>query len=107
VKADPKTTSARTTGTEPEDALSEREARRFRNVRRVGIAFLVLLVALGASGLFGQKTKTVTATGGGYTLTMVYPSVVRPGVDVRFEIEVSNPHGFGDSLSIADRKSVV
>jgi hypothetical protein len=94
-------TSPRTTGTEPEDALSEREARRFRNVRRVGIALLVLVVALGATGLLGQKTKTVTATDGGYTLRMVYPSVVRPGVDVRFEIEVSNPHGFGDSLSIA------
>jgi len=101
VKTDFETEPAREAATEPEDALSEREARRFRNFRRVGIVFLVLLVALGATGLLGQKTNTVSATGGGYTIKMLYPSAVRPGVDVRFEIEVSNPRGFGNSLSIA------
>ena len=87
--------------TSPGDALSEKEARRFRDLRRVGIAFLAAIVLLAATGLLGQKTTTAKATGGGYTLSVTYPSVVHPGVDVRFEIVVSNPNGFGKSLSIA------
>ena len=94
------TKAERPATTEPEDALSEQEARRFRNLRRVGVAFLALLVALGATGVLGQKSRSVSARGGGYTLTVLYPSVVRPGVDVRLEIEVTNPRGFGNSLSI-------
>ena len=101
MKTHPDSRPERSTSTEPQDALSEKEARRFRNVRRAGVVFLALIVALGAAGLLGQKTHSVSASGGGYTLKVLYPSVVRPGVDVRFEIEVANPHGFGDSLSIA------
>jgi hypothetical protein len=89
------------TPTAPNDALTEREARRFRNMRRVGIAVIAALVVLAAVGVLGQKTATIRASGGGYTLTVLYPSVVRPGLDVRFEISVSNPNGFGKSLSIA------
>ena len=85
----------------PDDALSENEARRFRNLRRVGIAFLVALVLAAAIGLLGQKTAAVTGTGGGYTLEVLYPSVVRPGIDVRFEVMVRNPNGFGKSLSLS------
>jgi hypothetical protein len=100
VKTASETKPERNATTDPKDALSEREARRFRNLRRVGIAFLALLVALGATGVLGQKSRSLSASGRGYTLTVLYPSVVRPGDDVRFEIEVSNPRGFGDSLSI-------
>lgn len=85
----------------PDDALSEAEAHRFRNVRRLGIGFIALVVLLAATGVLGQKTARATASGGGYTLQILYPSVVRPGMDVRFEILVGNPHGFGKSLSIA------
>jgi len=94
-------TATRTRTTSPGDALSEKEARRFRDLRRVGIAFLAAIVLLAATGLLGQKTTTAKATGGGYTLSVTYPSVVHPGVDVRFEMVVSNPNGFGKSLSIA------
>ena len=83
------------------DALSEREARRFRNVRRIGIGFISLIVLFSATGLLGQKTGAATATANGYTLKVLYPAVVRPGVDVRLEIAVGNPQGFGKSLSIA------
>jgi hypothetical protein len=87
--------------TAPDDALSEEQARRDRNLRRIGIAFIFAIVLLAAAGLLGQKTSTVTASGDGYTLSITYPSVVRPGMDVRFEISVNNPAGFGKSLSIA------
>jgi pimeloyl-ACP methyl ester carboxylesterase len=87
----------------PTDAegLKEREARRGRNLRRIGIAGLVLIVGLGASGILGQRTSTVTAQGGGYRLTVTYPAVVRPGVDARFNVVVENPRGFGSSLNVA------
>ena len=85
----------------PGDALSESEARRFRNFRRVGIGFLFALVLAAAVGLLGQKTATASATGDGYSLEVLYPSVARPGVDVRFEVIVHNANGFGKSLSLA------
>ena len=87
-----------------DDALSPNEARRFRNLRRIGIAAIAAIVILASIGALGQKTHTVTATGGGYTLTVTYPSVVRPGLDVRFEISVSNPSGFGKSLTLGFKR---
>jgi hypothetical protein len=87
--------------TAPDPALTGRSDRRARNLRRVGIAFLVAIVGLAATGVLGQRTSTVVAAGGGYQLTVTYPSVVRPGVDVRWNVVVVNRAGFGKRLSIA------
>jgi hypothetical protein len=84
-----------------DDALTEIEARRFRNIRRIGVLGLVALIVVTAAGLLGQKTNRVTATGAGYVLTVTYPSVVRPGLDVRFEVSVFNQRGFGKSLTLS------
>ena len=85
-------------------ALTEPEARRFRDLRRIGIAGIILIVVLASVGVFGQKTNIVTARGGGYLLSVTYPSVVRPGLDVRFEVTVSNAKGFGKTLTISFKR---
>jgi hypothetical protein len=101
MKAPPSMGAARPTPTRPDDAMDARRARRARNGRRVGIALLVLIVIAALSGILGQRTRTVTTTGGGYSLAVTYPAVVRPGVDVRWEVRIEKPGGLGDSLTIA------
>jgi hypothetical protein len=56
---------------------------------------------LAVTGFLGQRTSTVTSAGGGYRIAVTYPAVVRPGLDVRWNVIVTNPHGFGRSLSIS------
>ena len=94
-------TEARAYPTAPDDAMADGAARRARNWRRVGIALLVVVVALALTGVLGQRTSTVSASGGGYLLSVTYPSVMRPGVDVRWNVVVTNPNGFGETLTIA------
>jgi hypothetical protein len=87
--------------TAPDDSLDRNAARRARNWRRVGIALVAGVVALALTGLLGSRTATVRAAGGGYRLAVTYPQVARPGLDVRWNVEVTNPAGFGRSLSVA------
>jgi hypothetical protein len=68
--------------------------RRSRIGRRLGVTALAVFVLLGALGLFGVRTATRTVTGGGYRLSVVYPSVARPALAVRVEVEVQHPGGF-------------
>jgi len=79
--------------------VTKSAARRARNWHRIGIAILVVVVALALTGVLGQRTSTVS--GGSYLLSVTYPSVMRPGVDVRWNVVVTNPNGFGDTLTIA------
>lgn len=95
------TSDGNDSATAPDDALSDGAARRARSWRRIGIAILALIVAAALSGVLGQRTSTATASGAGYHLAVIYPSVVRPGVDVRWNVRVTNPNGFGEMLSIA------
>jgi hypothetical protein len=64
--------------------------RRERWIRR-------LVVAL----MFGSKTEGVTATGGGYTLSVVYARVTRPGLPVRWEYTIRHPGGFQGKIDVA------
>lgn len=68
---------------------------------------VVLLVAVLASGvgLLGVHRRTVTAHGGGYTLTVLYPAVARPGLDVPFRVTVTSDGGFDKDITLAfDRR---
>jgi len=77
-----------------------------RRLRRDFVARLVLLVALlgfvvaGAVGLFGARTGSVTASGGGYRLTVQYPEVIRPGLAIRWELRLSHPGGFDGPVRV-------
>jgi hypothetical protein len=88
----------------PEDALTDSAARRARMARRAGIGCLMAIIGLALTGVLGQRTSAVSVAGSGYRLRVTYPLVLRSGVDVRFEIRVVNPSGFGNSLTIAMRR---
>jgi hypothetical protein len=62
---------------------------------------LALFLLLGFLGLFGSKTSGVTATGGGYQLSVVYPAVTRPGLPVRWIYTIRHPGGFDEDIEIA------
>jgi hypothetical protein len=87
------TASARSFPTKPDDALTPEAARRARTWRRAGVGLVVGILVLALTGFLGERTSVVTAEGGGYRVTVDYPSVVRPGNDVRLNVVVTNRAG--------------
>ena len=81
-------------GTLPDDDADRRVALRARAWRRAFLGAVTVLVLLGASGLLGVRSSTVTASADGYTLTVTYASVTRPGLATPFAIEVVAENGF-------------
>jgi hypothetical protein len=75
--------------------------RRARSGRRAFIALLALFLGLGAVGVFGARTSTVTAAAEGYDLSVTYPSVTRPGLAIRYEITVRHVGGFPDPIELS------
>lgn len=79
----------------------ETKIRRARNERRVVLVLLAAFLLLGLVGVFGPRTSMVTATAEGYRLSVTYPSVTRPGLPIRWEVRITHPGGFGDTIRIA------
>jgi hypothetical protein len=75
--------------------------RRDRAWRRVAIAFLTVFMLAGLSSLLGAHTSVASASAGGYTMTVTYPAVTRPGLPIRWEIEVQHPGGFTEPVRLA------
>jgi hypothetical protein len=82
-----------------------RRVRRARTYRRVAIALLGVFVLLGLAGVFGARTKTASASAGGYSLTVTYPAVTRPGLAVRWSLEIRRRGGLGEQVTIATTSS--
>jgi hypothetical protein len=85
--------------TDPEPVPPSR-LRRARVFRRLGIAALVVIVALGLGGVLGYRTGSVSAAGGGYELRLSYPAVGRPGVPVQWILHVHRDGGLPPKLTI-------
>lgn len=82
--------------------VPEAGARRSLLWRRVGVVVLTLLVVGGLFGFFGDRLGVVEGDSGeSIHLTVTYPSVTRPGQDVAFEIEVSDPAGLDSEVTLA------
>lgn len=62
---------------------------------------MIALIGFGAFGLLGSRTSTVQAGRHGYGLSVSYPSVTRPGLPVRWEIEVHHVGGFSEPIRLA------
>jgi hypothetical protein len=69
-------------------------------LRRGAVALLTLVVLLGLAGFLGVRSATVSASGGGYELTLTYPRIARAGLDVPWELTVHKPGGFTEAVVI-------
>ncbi|GAB3866894.1 hypothetical protein GCM10028801_39750 [Nocardioides maradonensis] len=69
--------------------------------RRLGIGFLALVVAVDLAGGLGVHTVTRSAAGAGYRLTLSYPGIARPGLDVPWRVTVEHPGGFSGPITLA------
>jgi hypothetical protein len=79
--------------------------RRARLLRRIGIGFLAAFVLCGAVGVFGIRTSTVSASGGGYRLTVDYPLADRPGQPASLVVTVQRSGGFPGSVDLSISQS--
>lgn len=57
----------------------------------IGLAFLD---GIGATSVYGPKTRVVTTTANGVRLDVDYPAVTRPGLASVFRIEIQRDAGF-------------
>lgn len=62
---------------------------------------LAVFVLLGAATVFGARSATVHASGGGVDLTVTYPAVTRPGLAIRWIIRVHRAGGFDKPIDLA------
>lgn len=86
--------------TEPAPTDLGRQTRS-RVCRRLFVAALAVFVGLGALGFYGVRTRTASAAGGGFELSVRYASVSRPGLATPWSFEVHRPGGFPDGLMVA------
>lgn len=75
-------------------------AVRGRHWRTLAVVLLAVLVLLGAVGVFGVRSRTVRATGGGYDLSLTFPRVARAGLDVPWHVRLRRAGGFGGQKSV-------
>jgi hypothetical protein len=70
-------------------------------VRRGTLTVLALVVAAGLTSYLGVHTGTVAADADGWGLTLRYPQVARPGLDVAWQATVTHPGGLGKEVTLA------
>jgi hypothetical protein len=70
-------------------------------IRRIAIGFLCLVLLVALLSYLGAQTATASASGGGYTLTVTYPRITRPGLPIRWEYTVTHPGGFDEPVRLA------
>jgi hypothetical protein len=75
--------------------------RRSRNLRRIILSLITVFILIGAGGLLGARTHAVSASGGGYRLTVFYPSITRPGLAIRWIAIVERNGGFDRPIQLA------
>ena len=86
--------------TEPPPTDVSRQVRA-RSGRRIFAVLLGLFLLLGALGFYGVRTRTASAAGGGYEVSVDYASISRPGLATPWAFEVRRPGGFPDGLTVA------
>ena len=69
-------------------------------MRRVFLALVFAFVLAGVLGLFGVRTGTVRAGGGGYELEVRYAKVARPGLSVPWAVTIRRPGGFDGPVTL-------
>jgi hypothetical protein len=76
-------------------------ARRSARLRLVGIVIVGLLLLVGAVGLMGVRTSTVSATGPeGTRVEVTYASISRPGLATPWDVVVERAGGFDGDVVV-------
>ena len=75
--------------------------KRARAARRVGLAALFAFLALGAANVFGVRSAVVSASRGGYDLTVTYGAMSRAGLATPWAVEVRREGGFDGPVTLA------
>jgi hypothetical protein len=87
------------------DPVPPSALRRSRAIRRAGLATLAVFVLLGAIGLFGIRTRTVTASAGGYTMSLDYPWTDRADQPIHWVLSIRRAGGFSGPVDIGITQS--
>ena len=58
-----------------------------------------MFVLLALTGMFGSRTDVVTRVANGYTLTVSFARVTRPGLPVRWEYQLGHAGGFSGPVA--------
>ncbi|MFN2543725.1 MAG: hypothetical protein ABR600_04015 [Actinomycetota bacterium] len=87
------------------DPVPAAHLRRLRAFRRGGIVILAVFVALGLSGTLGIRTKTVSAIGSGYEMSLQYPANERSAQTVHWELFLRHPGGFDGKVDVGITQS--
>ncbi|WP_162605775.1 hypothetical protein [Jiangella aurantiaca] len=82
-------------------------SRRGRNLRRVGIVALSVLVVAALAGLLGPRAATTAASGGGYELTVRHAQITRPSIPIPLEISVRRDGGFDGPVTLSIDKDLL
>lgn len=69
-------------------------------LRRVATFLLAVFVVAGAASVLGVSESTVSASGGGYELTVEYSEVSRPGLETPWKVRVIRPGGFDGPVTL-------
>lgn len=69
-------------------------------LRRGFLALLLLLIIAALAGFLGTRTATTSATSDGYTLSLQYARISRPGLNVPWQLTVTHPGGFSGSVVV-------
>jgi hypothetical protein len=77
--------------------------RRSRNLRWLFLVVLAAFLVAGLLGAYGVRHRETSASGGGYELTVRYPTITRPGLASVWSVEVSTTDGapFDGPVTIA------
>jgi hypothetical protein len=76
-------------------------ARRARTARRLFMVAVLAFLVVGLTGRLGVLTRTTTAQGGGYELTVTYGHVSRGGLATPWSFEVHHPGGFDGPITVS------
>lgn len=82
------------------EGLHDRESRLSVWGRRSVLIVIALVVATGLTGNLGLHTRTETVTAGGYTLSLDYGWVARPGLDTPWQVTLVSETGFDDPITL-------
>jgi hypothetical protein len=80
-------------------------SRRARTIRRLFMTVLAGFLVLGLTGYLGVRTRSTTAEGGGYKLTVTYGQVSRPGLATPWSVEIQRPGGFDGPVTVSSTNS--